>query len=139
MRKLLAITLLALAPLLGACAGGSVLQGGTSLTERIDNPFGRKELLAVESAYRSALVLAVNYRRLGLCPPGVFESFERICARREVVLALQRADRHAKAALTRARSFVRNNPRVNAFDVISEAQAAVSAFRLELSMHGVRQ
>jgi len=137
--KRLSIPLLLVALALAGCASDkSVLQGGTSLTATVQNPVGRKELAVVENAYGLALVAAVNYRRLGICKTGTVESFGNPCARRDVVLQLQAADRKARSALIPARRFVRNNPTLNAFSAIAAAQAAVADFQTVLSTNGVR-
>lgn len=141
MRKI--ILLIAAAFLISGCAsldpsGKSVLQGGRSFTAPIQNPVGRQQLAAIESAYGVALVVAVNYRRLGLCPRGQTESVTNVCARRGVVLALQDADRKVRPARTAARNFVRDNPTISGASALDAFRAAVTDFQNVAANNGVR-
>lgn len=136
MRKTITAFVLATSIALGGCAGGSIFQGGSSLTESITNPVGRNELAAVENAYGIVLSAAVNYRRLGICAKGASPTISAPCASREVVLQLQLFDRNAHAALLTARTFIKMNPTISAVSVISAARKAVEDFRLAASVNG---
>lgn len=126
MRNIGIAIVLSLALLASGCSGKSFLQGGSSLTATIQNPAGKKELAAVEAAYGTALVIAVNYRRF--CYKTATPS--SVCKdRRKVVLAMQEADRNAHGAIVAARRFVRDNPTISAFSAIAAAKAAVADFQ----------
>jgi ABC-type uncharacterized transport system substrate-binding protein len=123
MGKLLAVAALALA--LGGCA-------------TIRNPVDVPQLAAIESAYGIALSLAVAYRDLPLCRTGTSPGLQNVCAKRSVVVRLQRADRDAQIALAAARSFVRANPTLSAASVLAVAQNAVSALQAIETNEGLR-
>lgn len=135
MRKIFG--LLVTAFLITGCAGQSVFEGGTSLTAPFQNPVGREQLAQLEAAYGVVLTAAVTYRRLPLCKAGQTATFSNVCAQRAIILQLQSYDRRAQAALKIARNFVRNNPTLNAFTVISAAQQAISDFRNAAITNGV--
>lgn len=137
MRKL-AIALAAVAALaLAGCSGKSVLEGGTSVTAPIQNPVGKTELVAVESAYGVALAGAVNYRRYCYSKP--VQQLPSACKnRRTVVLKLQDADRKAHGAVVAARRFVRDNPTISAVSAIGAARAAVADFQSVANSTGVK-
>lgn len=126
MRHLLTAIALSLSLFAAGCGNTSILKGGTSFTATIENPAGKKELAAVEAAYGTALVIAVNYRRF--CYKTATPS--SLCKdRRKVVLAMQDADRKAHAAIVAARRFVRENPTLSAISVIGAAKEAVADFQ----------
>lgn len=132
------IVTLALALLVAGCGTKSVFQGGTSLTAPIAVPAGPESLATVESTYGAVLAAAVNYRRLGLCRSGQTESMANVCARRDVVVALQNADRKAHAAVVAARNFVRNNPTISAVGAVGAAMQAVTDFQTVAATYGVK-
>jgi len=101
------------------------------------NPINTSELATVESAYGVALAVAVGYRQLPLCRTGAPTTLTNVCARRSIVIKLQTADRVAQAALIQARSFVKNNPTLDAMTVITVARNAVASFQLVESTNGV--
>jgi ABC-type uncharacterized transport system substrate-binding protein len=123
MRKLLASAVVALA--LSGCA-------------TIRNPVNVSQLAAIESAYGVALSLAVAYRDLPLCRTGTLPGLRNVCAKRSVVVRLQRADRDAQIALAAARSFVKANPTLSAASVLAVAQNAVSALQAVETNEGLR-
>ena len=99
---------------------------------------GRSRLAAIESSYGIALSVAVAYRRTRLCKKSEVATFTNICASRAVILELQAADREAQRALIAARIFVRNNPTIDAFQVLGIAQNSVLFFQNVLAAHGIR-
>jgi hypothetical protein len=124
---------------LGGCVTDSVLVGGTSLTATVANPVGRKEMAAVESGYRVAVVAAVNYRRY--CYPNnvAVQPPPAGCSnRRAVVLALQDADRKARAAIVPLREFQRDNESVSAVSALLAARRALGEFQTALATNGVK-
>lgn len=122
MRKLLALAMLALA--LSGCA-------------TIRNPVNVGQLAAVESAYGVALSLAVAYRGLPLCRTGTSPGLQNVCAKRSVIVRLQRADRDAQIALASARTFVKANPTIDAASVLAIAQDAVAALQAIEANEGI--
>lgn len=122
MRKLIACLF---AIVLGACA-------------HIQNPVNETRLATVESAYGVALSIAVGYRNTRLCKRGEQVSITNICARRDVILQLQAADRNAQLALKEARTFVKDNPTLDAIQVIQAAESAISVFRQIEANYGVQ-
>lgn len=130
-RRFLALSVVGL--LLAGCAalGGdrSILQGGTSITAPVANPVSRESMLQIETAYYVAVRLAVAYRRLPLCRSGETASLTRLCAQRNVILALQSANLKARFALTQMRTFVRNHPTINAIEFVQLARQAVAEFQ----------
>lgn len=113
MKKLLIVVL---ALCLSACAS-------------IRNPITTNQLAVVESAYGVALSIAVAYHNTRLCKKDELPTFSNVCAQRSVIVKLQSADKNVQIALIRARSFIRDNPTLDAFDVIQAAQIAVDAFK----------
>lgn len=126
MRRFAIIFVVALS--LAGCAGQSIFQGGPSLTATINNPVGRNELAAVESAYAIALTAALAVRRFPMCKRGQEPSASNFCVKRSVLVAIQAYDRAAYAAIVTARRFVRENPTLNAFSVLAAARQAVQDF-----------
>jgi hypothetical protein len=105
------------------------------------NPINTTRLAEVESAYGIALSAAVAYRSLyniNRCTASKPESATNICARRSVVLSLQKADREAQVALAAARTFVNNNPTLDASSVINVASQAVGVMRDIESINGIK-
>lgn len=116
--------IIALCLVLGACA-------------TFKNPVTRDRLGNIESAYGIALSAAVGYRNLRLCARNETSSLNNICAQRDIVLRLQASDRVAQVALRNARTFVKNHPFLDAFDVINAAQQAVSSFQAISYNYGI--
>lgn len=111
-----------LALLLGGCS--------TDLL-RFHNPVGATQLGSVESAYGLALSAAVAYRNA--CARRVIAA---TC--RPIVVQLQRAGRLAQTNIVAARTFIRQNPTLDASSVITAAQGAVTAFRDIETQYGVQ-
>ena len=123
MKKLIGIILLSIS--IAACS-------------TIRNPISINQLTVVESSYGVALSIAVAYRNTRLCKKDEVPSINNICAQRSVILKLQAADRNAQLALNNARSFIKNNPTLDAFSVIQIAQNAVDGFKLIQQQYGVQ-
>lgn len=114
---------------LAGCGSTSIFKGGTSLTAEIQNPAGKRELSVIYNTYLIAGKAYVRYRDLGICRAGQEATFFKPCARRDVLLSLQAADRKAYAAMRAAGQFIKNNPTLSAISVISAARVAVSDFQ----------
>lgn len=125
MKRIIVASLLALA--LSACA----------LFQGVQNPLNANRLAAAESAYGIALSAAVAYRSLPLCKTGTTETLANVCARRDVVIKMQAADKIAQVSLKTASQFVRQNPTLDATSLISAVESAVSAFREIQAQEGV--
>lgn len=98
----------------------------------INNPVSRTTLVTSESAYGVALSAAVAYRKL--CADKVIARVT--CA--PVVLKLQNADRKVQVALSNLRTFVKNNPTVDAVSLVNAVSAAVADFQAIASANGVK-
>jgi hypothetical protein len=103
----------------------------------IRNPITTNQLATVESAYGIALSIAVAYRNTRLCKRNEVPTFSNICAQRSVLLKLQVADRNVQIALAKARLFIRDNPTLDAYDLIQGAQIALDAFKAIEQQHGI--
>lgn len=119
MRKILAIVALGL--FLGGCA----------LTTSYNNLLDKRSLANVESAYGITLTAAVTYR--DLCAKKIIA--RATCA--PVVAKLQAADRKAQVALKNLRSFVRNNPTLDATSLLLSVKNAVDNFKAIAAANGV--
>lgn len=109
-------------------SGVSILHGGSSIVASVDQPIGPRQMAVIESAYRTAIVGAVNYRRY--CYSAPIESLPGVCAnRRNVVLAMQSAKAKVLPVLQRLRTFVRNNQTVSAASAFAEVRAALADFQ----------
>lgn len=131
MRNILRAVLVA--TLAVAAAGCTTTGGGISLSSLvtpIKNPVGGQQLAAVEATYGVALSGAINYRRLGICPPGTVETLANPCARRPVLLTMQAADLKAQSAIKSLRAYVAAHPTtVVPISVLGDAQKAVASFQ----------
>lgn len=125
MKRIIIASLLGLA--LSACA----------LFQGVQNPLNTNRLAAAESAYGIALSAAVAYRSLPLCKAGTNATLANVCARRDVVIKMQAADKIAQVSLKTASQFVRANPTLDATSLISAVESAVSAFREIQAKEGV--
>ena len=101
-------------------------------------PTSNNQVAGVYSAYGIALSAAVAYRNRPLCKTGETTTLSNICAERHVVVAIQSADRQAQGALTAMANFVKNNPTLDASNVIIAAQQAVADFNKVESTYGVQ-
>lgn len=131
-----AILIVAAIALSGCASGTSIFQGGQSLTATINNPVGRNELAAIESAYAIALTSALAVRRFQMCKRGQEPSVQNFCVKRSVLVAIQAYDRVAYAAIMTARRFVRDNPTLSAISVLAAARQAVADFHNAASSAG---
>jgi len=97
----------------------------------ISNPIKPNNLAQVESAYGAALSIAVGYRDAcanRLIPPSC----------RPIVKQVQAYGAKAQAAVIYARSFVRNNPTLDASNAIAIAQDAVAVLQTYETNAGVK-
>lgn len=88
----------------------------------ISNPFTAPTLAAVEESYGVALALSVSYHddcAKRLIPPSC----------RTVVPVMQAYGARAQAAVLMARSFVKNNPTLDATSILTLATDAISKFK----------
>lgn len=130
MKKLFGILILGL--FLSGCATGFNPFGS------IQNPINNNRLAEIESSYGIALSAAVAYRNTRLCKKTEQASISNVCAYRSVILKLQAADRNVQTALMNARKFIRENPTLDAFSVISVAQQALVGFQAIQAEYGVK-
>ncbi len=130
MKKLASLFVVAL--LLSGCAtpfGTFVTTTAQVLTNGgITNPITTQQIYNLEAAYGIAVSAAVAYRERPRCTKTALESLSNICARRSIVLKLQSADQKAQFALAQLKTFVTNNPTLDASDLFGLANTAVSAF-----------
>jgi len=110
----------------------SIALAGCAGIGSVTNPVTRTDLVSAESAYGVALSAAVGYRKL--CADKAIA--RATCA--PVVLKLQRADQKVQVALKNLRSFVRDNPTVDAISLVTAVKDAVSDFQVIASANGVR-
>lgn len=135
--KRLAILLVALS--LGGCATGpSIFAGGSSLTATINNPVGPVDIYRVKAVYASLLDAVAGYRAYCWSKPYAALMADPIAKpicqnRRSIIRAADKADDHAFDAISKADTFIRNNPTISAVSVISEAWAAVTDFQNQAS------
>lgn len=98
-----------------------------------DNPIDRNELAAMYSGYGIALSAAVAYRNLPLCVKGG----TKICAKREVIVKIQNADKKVQLALNEASNFVRNYPKLSPIAYIEAAKSSIKVFQAVLVENGL--
>lgn len=95
----------------------------------ISNPVSTTEVYNLEASYGVLSSAAKAYLLLPACPTGTNFSIQNICHLRSASGPIASADVKARAALTLAEKFVRDNPTISAASAISAAQAAVAAFQ----------
>lgn len=124
----------ALALTLGGCAGTPVGDAIRVATSTIANPVQEVNIYQVKTGYAAVLEVAASYR--DYCWSKPFAALmadpiaKPICEhRRSIMRAIDKADDHAFDAITRAETFIRNNPTINAVSVVREAWAAVQDFQ----------
>lgn len=110
-----------------------ILVGALSGCAQIQNPISLNELAAAESAYGVALSAAVAYRSLPLCKASV----PAPCAKRDVILELQEADKKVQGAIIAVNNFVRDNPELSAASLVAAAQKAIADFQRIEAVYGV--
>lgn len=109
-----------------------ILVAAISLTgcfETVKNPFTLTQVASVESSYGIVLSAADAYSHLRLCRKSETPTVTNVCAKRAVILQLQKADRDVQTSLDYARNFIRNNPNIDPIVVISSVTKAVDAFK----------
>jgi hypothetical protein len=132
MKRLLIVFAVALS--LGGCAGtpfGDALRVATST---YNNPVRAVNIYQVKEGYAAVLEVANGWREYCYASPYALLMKDPIAGpvcrnRRSILRAIQSADTKAFAAITRAETFIRANPTINAVSVVSEAWAAVKDFQ----------
>lgn len=134
MKRLLLLPLLLASLTFSGCAGTKVGDLIAVATTTITNPVNSTNIYQVKNVYAASLALVAEYRRY--CWARSYKSLmadpvaKPVCQqRRQLVLAAQRAELKADAAIQVAESFVRNHPTLNAAAAISSAWEAVTAFQ----------
>jgi hypothetical protein len=128
------LILCAFAITLGGCAGTPVGDALRVATSTVTNPVKEVNIYQVKSGYAAVLEVAASYR--DYCWSKSFAALmadpiaKPICEhRRSVMRAVDKADDRAFDAITRAETFIRNNPTISAVSVVREAWAAVQDFQ----------
>jgi hypothetical protein len=124
----------ALALSLGGCAGTPVGDAIRVATSTIANPVKEVNIVQVKTGYAAVLEIAASYRDYCWSKPFAALMADPIAKpvcehRRSIMRAVDKADDHAFDAITRAETFIRNNPTINAVSVVREAWAAVQDFQ----------
>lgn len=125
MRKFLILTVVAL------------VAAGCSLLTPKPNPIGKNELATIEASYGVALSAAVAYRNLRLCKKDEATTVSNVCAKRDVILALQSADRKVMASLQETRAFIKNYPTLDASAYLAAARSALIVFQTIQTQNGI--
>lgn len=130
MKKVLIAAFVALS--LGGCVNGKVL-GVIPPLGSVKNPVSVTRFATIEATYGIALTAANayadRYRKGNRCTTTRLESLTNLCARRSIVLKMQAADRDARIAMGRAKTFITANPTLDATSLLDAAAAAVSTFQ----------
>lgn len=127
MRKVILSVIVALA--VAGCAGS------------IQNPVTNSRLYAAEASYKVALDAMVAYRDLydrNPCRKGKHATFTNVCAERGIVVKLQAADAKVQIALKNGRAWIRQNPTLDASNVVASVEASVAAFNAVANTTGVQ-
>ena len=114
---------------LGGCVNGQIFNPFASFT----NPATKDRLAELEAGYGAAASLALGFRNA--CAAGNLPVSINC---KPIVKQIQNADNYAYAQIVVARTFVKNNPTVDASVVLSTAQNAVAAFRQAEAANGVK-
>jgi len=132
MKRLVLVCALTLS--LGGCAGTQVGDALRVATSTVTNPVKEVNIYQVKTVYAAVLEAAASYR--DYCWSKPFAALmadpiaKPICEhRRAVNRAINKADDRAYDAITRAETFIRNNPTISAVSVVREAWAAVQDFQ----------
>lgn len=118
-----------------------VIAVGASMTmlAACNNPFDKLPTLNIGSqvdlnteygiiAGYGAVVGAMKfYKNLPLCRTGTKPSLTNLCAKRSVIVTLQKDDRIANAAINNMNNFIKNNPSVSPSTYIAAARNAILA------------
>lgn len=108
-----------------ALAGCSATLPSASLNTTVT----RNSLYSVEAAYGVALSAERAYKTLPLCKTGTTTSYTNPCAKRSTIVKMQAADRVAISSISNANNFIKTYPMLDATNVLSAAQSAVSALQ----------
>ena len=114
---------------LAGCANGKIVNPFASFT----NPATKDHLAEIEAGYGAAASLALGFRNA--CANGNLPTSINC---KPIVKQIQNADNYAYAQIMVARTFVKNNPTVDASVILSTAQNAVAAFQQAEAANGVK-
>jgi hypothetical protein len=114
-------------PALGFALAGCASATFPSLN--INTSVTRNTLYSVEGSYGIALSGERAYKALPLCKTGTTINFTNLCAKRSTIVKLQSADRVALSAIKNANAYIKAYPTLDATNVISAAQSAVSSLQ----------
>lgn len=102
-----------------------------------DNPLNKLPTLNIQSqvalnteygiiaGYGIAVQAMNTYKNLPLCLTGTKPSITNICAKRSIIVTLQKDDRIANAAINNMSAFIKNNPTISPSTYIAAARNAV--------------
>ena len=134
MRRLFATLALVSTLALGGCAGTPLGEALRVATTEYKNPLGPVAIYRAKLVFDATRELVVAYREY--CWKQPYEDLMKdpiagpVCkSRRPVVRSMQRADEKAELAIVTASNFVRQNPKVNATNLIAAAVAAANSFK----------
>lgn len=122
---------LALSLLLGLAACGSIPSFDLS------GPITYNTLTATASTYGLTLTAMKQYRKRPLCLTGTVSTSIKPCARRSLLEKMRTANGVAVSAIQNAVTFVEENPKVDASNIIGAAIDAVKALRAVVDEAGV--
>lgn len=119
---------------LGGCAGTPVGDAIRVATSTIANPVQEVNIYQVKTGYAAVLEVAASYRDYCWSKPFAALMADPIAKpvcehRRSIMRAVDKADDRAFDAITRAETFIRTNPTINAVSVVRAAWAAVQDFQ----------
>lgn len=103
----------------------------SALTGSVRNPVTRSDFAVAEASYGAVLVGARGYK--AACAA---KEIPRTC--RAIVVKLRYAEDKAYKAIVRARTFIINNPQINASSIFTAAKDAIADFRLIATNNGVK-
>lgn len=123
MKRLLVISLLAVAPLFAGCAGQTGAQTPATV------------LYQARSLYDAAVLApSAHYAQLPACP----QPDGQPCHQPEVLAELQKADYAAEVALDAAEEVVKNHPELDASAALDAAQSAIEAAQKIAGRYGIK-
>ena len=117
--------LILVSALVGGCASVTPTPGNDSTTTVLSSASAQRTVFTAKSAYAGLLQVAVTYKELKPCGPGISQP----CSDPAIVAQIQRADNVAAVALDAAEAAVRT-PQVGATAqdrAIATANAALAA------------
>lgn len=118
--RILAVLLIGVS--LGGCALFQKLNSGVPIATDVS----RNTLAGVISAYGIALSGENSLKALPLCRTGTAPSLTNVCVKRSLIVRLQNADLKVATAVSKADAFIKNYGNLNASNVISAANTALS-------------